>query len=260
MKIKIILRTHDRTNVHENGRIRYCQENKPEVTKKCVFSLVNSVCYATQKNPTLEISFVWIDDHSTDDTIKSIENKFDTNNIKYDRIDLEGNGNNESMTRQIKVAKNEYVDLVYLVEDDYLHCESALSEMINVYLSMKQTIHSEVAIHPFDDPDNYKLNFVEPSKIILGDSRHWRTNTYSTFTFLCNPAIIRENWDEFYKMAYLYMTPFGEACNIHEGTTINRVWRDRVCLLSPIPSVALHMQYEEQKDKFIDWVSWWNKN
>lgn len=259
MNIKIILRTHDKSNVHEDGRRRYCQEDKPTVTKKCVFSLVDSVYYAIQKNPTWKISFIWIDDHSTVDTIKHIENKFALAKIQYYRIDLENSGNNESMTRQINIAKNEYADLVYLVEDDYLHCETALHEMIHIYQLMRQTIQSEIAIHPFDDPDNYKLNFVEPSKIVLGDFRHWRTNTYSTFTFLCNPNIIRENWDDFYKMAYLYMTPFGEACNIHEGTTINKVWRDRVCLLSPIPSVALHMQYEEQKDKFIDWKLWWDK-
>ena len=56
------------------------------------------------------------------------------------------------------------------------------------------------------------------------------------------------------------MTPFGDALNIHEGTTINKIWRENVYLFTPIPSVALHMQFKEQIDKFIDWKPLWNRS
>ena len=45
--------------------------------------------------------------------------------------------------------------------------------------------------------------------------------------------------------------------NIHEGTTINHIWRNDAVLFTPIPSVALHMQYDKQKDPYLNWEELW---
>jgi len=256
MNLTIILRTHDGNNVHEPERLRYCGESKSKVMLKCVKSLLASV--STLRNICYNV--VWIDDHSKESSLSEIKSYFYDYNITYELVNLEKFGNNASMVKQLEIAKQSTSDLVYLVEDDYLHCKSAVPEMVDSYIEFKNNLDSEVAIHPFDDPDNYKPNFIELTRIVLGQNRHWRLNCYSTFTFMCNPDIIRENWDSFYKMAYLYMTPFGNAYNIHEGTTINKIWRENVYLFTPIPSVALHMQFDEQKDKYINWKKWWEEN
>ena len=48
MNIKILVRTHDKTNVHDqNGRMRYCNENKKNVVIKCITSLINSLRWKT---------------------------------------------------------------------------------------------------------------------------------------------------------------------------------------------------------------------
>lgn len=55
-----------------------------------------------------------------------------------------------------------------------------------------------------------------------------------------------------------YMTEWGEANEIQEGTTINHIWRWEVKLFTPIPSLALHMGYERQLDPYIDWKKLWD--
>jgi hypothetical protein len=148
--------------------------------------------------------------------------------------------------------------LVYFVEDDYLHYPSAIEEMVDSYLTFKRNVGMEVAIHPFDDPDNYKVKYIEECRIVFGKNRRWRTNRYTTFTFLCNPDIVRKHWSKFYTLATEYLTEWGENNNIHEGTTINSIWRTDVMLFTPIPSLALHLQYEEQMDPYLNWKELWD--
>lgn len=255
MKIDVILRTHDKSEVHpKNGNARYCGTSKTVLIQKCVSSLIK-----TCNNVKDEIKIIWIDDHSSEENIVNLKNIFSKSNHAIVEKPLLKTGHNESALAQFTEAKNSDADLIYNIEDDYLHHENCMEEMIDSYITFKKNLSQEVAIHPFDDPDNYKQRFIEPTRIVLGSKRHWRLNSYTTFSFLSSPTVVKENWDLFYKLAKLYMTPFGEANNIHEGTTINKIWREKVILFTPIPSLALHMQYEEQKDKFINWQEWWNK-
>ena len=54
------------------------------------------------------------------------------------------------------------------------------------------------------------------------------------------------------------MTEWGEHNKIHEGTTINHIWRNDAKLFTPIPSLALHMGFDEQKDAYLDWKELWD--
>lgn len=255
MKIDVVLRTHDTSEVHpKNGDGRYCGTSKTVLIKKCVSSLIK-----TCNNVNDDVNIIWIDDHSTPENVSNLRDIFSKSKHKIIEKPLQKTGHNESALAQFTECKNSNADLIYCIEDDYLHYKSCMEEMIDSYITFKKNLNNEVAIHPFDDPDNYKQRFIEPTRIVLGSKRHWRLNTYTTFSFLANPSIVKENWDLFYKLSKLYMTPMGEANNIHEGTTINKIWREKVALFTPIPSLALHMQYNEQKDKFINWQDWWNE-
>jgi hypothetical protein len=183
---------------------------------------------------------------------------FTESKCSYEYIALEIEGWNSSALAQFERGRDSDADLVYFVEDDYLHFPEAIKEMVSAYELFKYKLNDEVAIHPFDDPDNYKPRWIIPTKIVYGHGRRWRTNQYTTFTFMCNPEIIRKNWSIFYTLATEYGTEWGEAFNIHEGTTINKIWRESVCLFTPIPSVALHMQYKDQMDPYIDWKKLWD--
>lgn len=67
--LEIILRTCDRTNVHVDWRVRYCNLPKNEIVIGCTKSLVNSI---KQFKDTL-IKLTVLDDHSTEETKEQIK-------------------------------------------------------------------------------------------------------------------------------------------------------------------------------------------
>lgn len=74
--------------------------------------------------------------------------------------------------------------------------------------------------------------------------------------FMINHTIIIQHWDLFNAMG---------DCDAHdrqmEQKTINQLWQTRgLMLFTPTPSLALHMQFESEKDPYIDWKSWWDSN
>jgi hypothetical protein len=71
-------------------------------------------------------------------------------------------------------------------------------------------------------------------------------------------ATLQANWDLFELLALHSSTPYGQAHHISEASTINKIWREKVLLFTPIPSLALHLQYEEHKDPYLNWAEWWD--
>lgn len=252
--IDVSIRTHNKREIHVQDEPRYCGVDKTTLIKKCIKSLVRSADASNHK-----ITFWWHDDSSTKECVDAIHEIFKSSRHEYRFIPLDQEGWNYSALMQFEVGRDSKADLVYFVEDDYLHVETAIDEMVDSYLMFKKNTGQEVAIHPFDDPDNYKPNWLEPCRIVYGKRRRWRTNLHSTFTFMCSPDVVRKNWSTFYTMATEYGTLWGEMNNVHEGTMINRIWREDVMLFTPIPSVALHMQYKEQMDPYMDWKSLWDE-
>lgn len=252
-KVDIILRTHDKREIHISGELRYCNTDKSEVVKKCVASLIET-CNMSEN----DITYWWYDDHSSKESVDAIQKLFMGAKHPHNFIPLDMEGWQASGLAQFERGRDSDADLVYFVEDDYLHYPTAIDEMVDAYYAFKENTGNEVAIHPFDDPDNYKADWLEPCRVVYGKNRRWRTNLHSTFTFMCNPDVVRKHWSILYMMATEYGTLWGEMNNIHEGTTINKVWREEVTLFTPIPSLALHMAYETQRDPYLDWKALWD--
>jgi len=252
LSVDIILRTHDFIDIHASPSGRYCGTDKTTLICKCVKSLVKSA-----NNYDGKVRFIWLDDHSSQSTIDKLHVIFSESKHEVEFVPLELRGWNASGYEQFERGRASDADLVYFVEDDYLHFPTAIEEMVDGYREFKENLGLEVAIHPFDDPDNYLPQYIAPCRVVLGKNRRFRTNEYSTFVFLCSPELIRKHWSRFYTLATEYMTEWGEHNKIHEGTTINHIWRWEAKLFTPIPSLALHMGFEEQKDKYIDWEELW---
>jgi glycosyltransferase involved in cell wall biosynthesis len=251
--LDVILRTHDKREIHVSKDLRYCGVDKTTVVKKCVKSLVNSCNQSTH-----EIRYWWYDDHSSQQTVDELKQIFEDAKHPYTYIPLEEEGWNASGIAQFERGRDSDADLVYFVEDDYLHYPTAIDEMVDAYHTFKKNLGKEISIHPFDDPDNYLPIWIEPCRIVYGKHRHWRTNLHTTFTFLCNPELVRSKWHIFYTLASEYATLWGEMNHINESTMINKLWREEVTLFTPIPSVALHMAYETQRDPYLNWKELWN--
>ena len=66
--------------------------------------------------------------------------------------------------------------------------------------------------------------------------------------------VIKDNWDLFEAMGKHAVTAK------MEDETINQLFRTRgYYLFVPIPSLALHMQYDTELDDQIDWRVWWDR-
>jgi hypothetical protein len=255
MKIEIVLRTHDNINIHKD-RQRYCGFDKRTLILGCLSSLINSANLVT----TYEVNFKIFDDHSSEEFIKKVHESFKFSRWTYELIPLEVPGHNYSSFRQFEACRDSTADLVYSVEDDYLHCPTALQEMIESYELFVAKSGAEIAIHPFDMPDDYVPPWMAPSWVVHGSRRHWRSGTWSTATIMCRPQVLKDHWPLFEKLALEYTGDYSADTenHVHEGNTINEVWRNHALRFSPIQSLALHMQFDTQLDPYIDWKQWWN--
>ena len=256
MSLDIILRTCDHSNVHADWRVRYIDKPKIEIIKGCVKSLLNSC-----KNID-DIFIIILDDHSSPETLEWLETELQSSNIPGKVISLEEKGYNNSSYEQWKLCRDSNADLVYSIEDDYLHCTTAIQEMIDSFeLFSHRLKRDDIVLYPFDEPSEYN----PPNRkdfIVHGSARHWRTGVYTTQVLLCKPKIFQENWDVFETLALKYNGNYLQprAEHYEESNTIWKLWTEgNLIRFNPIPSLALHMQFDQQKDPFINWQDWWHE-
>jgi hypothetical protein len=256
MKIEIILRTHDQSNVHTD-RQRYCNKNKKELILGCFKSLINSANLV--KNHLISIKV--IDDHSSLEFLQELNEIRKTSFYPSTVINLNEKGYNHSALRQFQECRDSQSDLIYSVEDDYLHCSSALTEMIDCFELFEKNSGQDICIYPFDMPDDYVPPHMNPCYVVHGTCRHWKTGIWTTNTFMVRPKILKEHWSVFEKLAKEYSPDYSDPNKqyVHEGNTICNVWKNHTLRFSPIQSLALHMQFDTQKDPYIPWETWWDQ-
>jgi len=224
---------------------RYGCANKAEVTRRCVQSLVTSVSRATRVLPGLDIRVKVFDDHSDAETLTALRRMADVESLTT-------HGLMPSIQRCYEYGREKGRQLVYFAQDDYLYCPTAIEEMVEQFWLASGNVGRWCAIYPFDDPYRYEAHNVVPVEIVLGKHRHWRRNYKTASCFMVHRATLGENWDLFDAMAH---APLGASM---EDDTINRLFSERgVVLMTPIPSLALHFQFDTEKDPYIDWKVWW---
>jgi len=259
MKLEIILRIHDGKNIHGDNP-RYIDVPKKDLIIGCLSSLIISANLV--KNHL--IHFIILDDHSTPQLISSLNSIFSYSNHSWELIHLQEKGFNHSGYMQFLTCMNSDADLVYSVEDDYLHSQNAIPEMIfsYQYLKSQYKFRKELCIFPFDNPEDYVPHQMYPGRVFRTPTRHWREGIWTTFTMMTTPKVFRDYWGIFEKLALQYK-PFAPGENpenlVDEGNTIGEIWKNDVIRINPIPSLALHVQFEEQRDPHINHLDWWNK-
>lgn len=259
MRLDIILRTCDRGNVHKDWRERYCKLEKNELIKGCFRSLVNSILAC---DDFIEPKLVVLDDHSSDDLIEFLT-EHGKKLPEFELVRLDQEGYNYSALKQFEMCRDSEADLVYSIEDDYLHTQEAIQEMVVEYYFFRDRLdRKEVVLYPFDAPEEYNPP-KEQCFLVRGNNRHWRTGIYTTNVMLTIPYVFEYNWEMFEKMATEYTGDYLKkefASNeiVNETNTIANIFRNNNAIrFNPIPSLALHMQFDKQYDPFIDWKELW---
>lgn len=250
-RLHIVYRSCDHTEVHPERGPRYIECDKKTLIKKTFTSLLHSVAIA---NEVADISVHVIDDHSSDETIAFFKQKCKQHNVPLDIEVTEQRGYNYSAYRQFEKCKEVGTDLIYSVEDDYLHFPESVKQMVIMYNSFYENVGSEIVIRPDDDLFTYSSNN-QHSKyrciVLLGDDRHWRTLTTCHNTFMTHVNVIDQYWELFASLAKYF-----RQLNISEDDTINKIW-SRVPLFSPIPSLAIHVS-QNNEPPFIDYMTLWD--
>lgn len=256
MKLEIILRTCDRGNISKFPR--FISVSKAELLLGCVSSLIN----ASNNVLNHKINFKILDDNSTQKTVEQLSSLFLQSKHSYEFIKLEGTGSHYTALKQFELCRDSNADLVYSIEDDYLHSPGSLKESLEeyIFLQQKYPINKPLCLFLWDQPEEYEAKHLSPELIMRGKYRHWRTGWFTTNSFITSPMIFKTYWSLFETLATEYTEWTGEGHKedtIHEGNTICKIWETDVMRINPIPSLVLHMQSYLQEDAYIDWRHWW---
>jgi len=268
--LDIIVRTCASVNMLTQNKMRLFQQEKIQYTLRTIKSLLNSASNSKLEN--LNINFKIIDHNSTSKNIKEIDNIFKKFGKEYSLINLDmskfENTINKTNQRGEEVTLNQMSnmanihqslleakkseDLIYFVEDDYIHKKDSLSEMIFTYERITSQINNEIIICPTDYP--YLYAKAEVTQNFLGDKFHWRKINETLCTFLTSKQIIEKYWDKYISMCKIEHAPFEKP--MHE------IYEKELCI-SPIPSLALHFTNINSifgLSPNVDWKKVWDEN
>jgi hypothetical protein len=254
-KLSVILRTHSRSSVHFQERL--IPVSKTELIILCLKSLIISL--SRVKN--WEINLTIVDDHSDASCIEQINKTIIHSPFSTELTTLPGSGNNDSMRYCYTLARNSSNDLIYLVEDDYLHKIECLPEMLETYLYLKNKFEKyrgggEVSLMPVDNHFHYNDNTMFSSPLVLGPRQHWRVNYYSNWTMLLEKQSLIRNWNNFMQFSnYQLKDP-----STHEDATLVPIFKEGgVNLFTPVPSLAIHVASPVYVPPFTDWNKTWKE-
>ena len=270
--LDIIIKTCTTVNLVTQNKKRIFEKNKSEYTFRTINSIINSLKFNKEELKKIKIKIFIIDYNSKKDDLVKINSKLIEANYEFKIINLKLdnfnqiktiNKNNSIIENNMKatmssihqsfdIAKSECDDLIYFVEDDYIHKKESIFEMLSSYEKISSEINKEIFICPVDYPYLYKK--LENSKIFIGNKYHWRSVNESLLTFLTSKSLINKYWDDLMVMSENEHSPF--------ETPLHKIFEKELCI-SPIPSLAMHCTNVNSifgLSPNINWSKVWDEN
>ena len=265
--LKIIVRTCTSELIMDQNKRRIFDEEKNEYTFRTLRSLIKSISNAAAVFKNIKFHLIVTDTNSSKEDIDKIQEILNKSNIKnkFKSIDLDSFKNKiksgYSMAKfsnmanfytSLMIAKEESDDIFYFVEDDYLHSENAITEMIFAYEKFNTIFSKDLVLLPSDYPYLYAKD--EATKIYLGEKYHWRLVSESLVTFMTSKRVIEKNYNNLEKMGIEWIDPWEKP--LHD------IYNSNPCL-SPVPSLAVHCANINSVfgiSPFVDLKELWEKN
>ena len=266
-KLSIIVRTNSNIHISDQNKKRIFNKDKEDYIEKSMNSLVTSINEFKKKFNKFKIDLTIVDQsYSKTMSLKfdkifsklDFETKiiyFDKNELKSE-IDLDFNkdvfGNLSSLLKCFKIAKENEGDLVFFLEDDYLHKKTLIEEMILTYERISSQSNRELILVPSDYPFLYMEE--RSTNILTGSHRHWQTLDKMLCTFMISKKMIDDYWNNFQLTCSNHNNPIEKH--------LNEICEKEICL-SPIPSLSVHMANSNSIfgiSPFIDIENEWEKN
>ncbi len=263
--ILIILRMNTDIQIWDQNRKRLFEYPKIEYTKRSINSLIKSINFLKNKHSNINVKTIIVDDNSSLGNLNIIKKLIDGNNMEIINLDIlkyqniiskqknkETFANLASLLQSFEIGKKAGKDLIYFIEDDYLHFETMLEEMVSSYERIASQINKDIFMCPSDYPylymDNTKTN------VLIGNKRHWRTIDKTLCTFLTTKNLLDRYWDNFYKNCLERHDPFEKY--------LNEIYSKEICI-SPLKSLSLHLTNINSSyglSPFIDYKKLWEEN
>lgn len=245
----IMFRSCARVEIFGQSRKRLLGAPKSEVLTRCLNSLVRSINHAVAEGEGVAIRLTVLDDHSDPECIERMRAVLARCACPAELIELEVTGNGPSFGAVCRHARERATDVIYMVEDDYLHDVPAIHEMIESYARLSDLFGGDIVLFPSDRPGPYR--HVESTQLVLGSHRHWRRLGETTATSVTTATLLDKYWDR-----YIALEQYGVDPDITEATTIYPIYNEVPCL-APVPSLAVHFQQLDEISPFVDWRQWW---
>ena len=247
--LTIILRTCASVNMLTQSKKRIFDQEKSEYTLRSLNSIINSLNFAKELFDNVNLELIIVDHNSEKSVVDKIKliisnqffkSRFISLNVDNFKKDINSkNEKNEKVTfnqmsnmsniHQSLILAKESDDLIYFVEDDYIHSIHAIKEMIFTYEKLSSMLKTELILCPSDYP--YLYSEIENAKIFLGNKSHWRSIKETLCTFLTSKQMVMKYWDELTSMCKFEHYPFEKP--------LHNIYEKEYCL-SPIPSIAIH--------------------
>jgi len=186
--LDVIIRTCSSVNMLTQNKDRIFQKEKIEYTLRSINSILKSIKYAKKSMDELLFKIYIVDHNSGQENLNKIKNIIEKYSIQFKIYNLnlkdfeekikKTNQKNEKVTsnqisnmsniyKSLQLSKENSSDLIYFVEDDYIHEESAISEMILVYERISSLTNKELIVCPTDYP--YLYTKAENTQVYLGE-------------------------------------------------------------------------------------------
>tara|TARA_B100001063_G_scaffold237990_1_gene259636 strand:- start:66 stop:1079 length:1014 start_codon:yes stop_codon:yes gene_type:complete len=242
--LKIILRTCTSELIMDQNKRRIFDKEKNEYTFKTLASLIKSIEVAYENLNNISFELIITDTNSSEKDIKKIKETLNASNIKskFISIDLDNFKNKinsgyskakfsnmANFYNSLLIAKKENADLIYFVEDDYLHTPGAITEMIYSYEKFYSIFSKDIVLLPADYPYLYAKD--DNTKVYLGEKFHWRLVSESLVTFMTSKDLINKNFNNLERMGIEWVDPWEKP--------LHKIYETTPCL-SPVPSLAVH--------------------
>ena len=265
--VLIIFRTNTDVEIWDQNKRRLYEQPKIEYSLRALNSLIKSVNFSKTKYPNIKFKTIIVDDKSKEENLNKLKKLMDgsgldisitpLNHDKYkDTIKQQKNdqtfSNLASLLQSFELGKEYGEDLIFFVEDDYLHFEPMMEEMIASYERIASQINKDVFMCPADYPYLYMNN--EKTNILIGNKRHWRTINQTLCTFMTTKSLLDKYWNNFYNTCLDRNNPFERY--------LNEIYTKEFCI-SPLKSLSLHLTNVNSSyglSPFIDYKKLWEEN
>lgn len=266
--VLVIFRSFTNENkLLSQNKKRLFEKEKKEYTYRSLTSICKNLSYTNKEFKNLKIFLKIIDDNSQKNVINKIKKICEKHKISHEISNLKINNYKHKMKFQSNkrmLAHNSHIfqskefalksnyDLLYFVEDDYIHEENALVEMIYSYQKFSSQFKEEIILCPSDYP--YLYTNIEYTKNLIGYERHWRQINQSLCTYLISKKTLKKYWLYYEDMISNNYNPYEKP--------LHNLYKKLKCF-SPMPSLALHLTNVNSiygLSPLKDWIKIWNKN